>query len=69
MAITNHLAAIRAAAGVSQSALAQELSLDKSTISRWEQSKRQIPDETKVWLAERFNVSVSALMGWDRKAA
>ena len=69
MPTPNRLAEIRTAAGVSQSALAQELGIDKSTIWRWEQGKRQIRDETKLQLAARFDVSVLRLMGWPETSA
>ncbi len=69
MPTPNRLAEIRTTAGVSQSALARELDIDKSTVWRWEQGKRQIPDETKLQLAARFDVSVSELMGWPETSA
>jgi transcriptional regulator with XRE-family HTH domain len=74
MPTPNRLAEIRAAAGMSQAALARELNIDKSTIWRWEQGKRKISDDTKLRLAALFGVSVAHLMGWpeqptDRDAA
>lgn len=63
-AIPNRLAEIRSAAGVSQAALSRELNIDKSTVWRWEQGSRQVPDDVKLWLAARFGVTVPYLMGW-----
>lgn len=65
MPTPNNLAALRRAHGVSQSALARELNIDKTTVWRWEQGKRQIADDMKLRLAERFDVTPAQLMGWD----
>ncbi len=64
MPSSNRIAALRAAAGVSKAALARELSVDASTLYRWERGKVGIPDEQKVALALRFGVTVDEMMGW-----
>lgn len=61
----NRLRALRAARGINQDALAAELGVHESTVSRWESGESGIPDARKQQLAEFFNVSVSYLMGWD----
>lgn len=66
---TNRLAEIRTAAGLSQSALARELNIDKITVYRWEKGRRGIDDATKLWLAARFDVDVAYLMGWPEREA
>lgn len=67
MPTPNRLAEIRSAAGVSQMDLAGELGVDKSTLYRWERGDLGIKDDTKLWLAARFNVSVPYLMGWPER--
>ncbi len=69
MATGNRLAEIRAAEGVSQSALAREMGIDKSTIWRWEKGERQMDNDTLRVLCERFGCSVEHLLGWDRPKA
>jgi transcriptional regulator with XRE-family HTH domain len=36
----------------------------ESTLSRWENGSRPIPDPVKLFLAERFEVSVAYVMDW-----
>lgn len=62
--VHNRLAEMRQAAGLSQIALARELGVNTSTVSRWESGERAMPDGVKLRLATRFGVSVSHLMGW-----
>lgn len=71
MPTTNRLAELRTAAGITQAGLAHEMGVNTSTVWRWEQGRRTMPDAVKLRLAARFGVSVSDLMGWEsaRQAA
>ncbi len=62
---SNRLADLRIAAGLSQTALAYERGVTSATVYRWEKERTGIPDEHKLALALRFDVSVPYLMGWD----
>lgn len=54
---------LRKAAGLSQAELGEMLSVSHHTISSYEKGKSDPSDETKVWLARFFDVSVDYLVG------
>lgn len=54
---------LRKAAGLSQAELGNMLSVSHHTISSYEKGKSDPSDETKVWLAKYFGVSVDYLVG------
>lgn len=68
---SNRLAELRAVAGMSQTTLAQQLGVDVSTVSRWENGQAQgglykrAPELAQVLssLLEQI-VTVAQLMGW-----
>ncbi len=62
---SNRLAALRKTQDLTQAALARECGVTTATLWRWEHGKVSIPDKQKLALAERFGVSVGALMGWE----
>ncbi len=65
MPASNRLCVLRQEAKVSKAALGRELGVDTSTIWRWEHERSAIPDAQKIALAERFDVTIGYLMGWD----
>lgn len=62
--VENQITWHRKAAGLTQQELADELGVDKSTISKWE-SGAPVPDVFKVRLARRFGVPVHHLFMFD----
>ena len=54
---------LRKAAGLSQAELGNMLSVSHHTISSYEKGKSEPSDETKVWLARYFGVTVDYLVG------
>ena len=61
--IGNRLYLLRKAAGLSQIELGNMLSVSHHTISSYEKGKSDPSDETKVWLARYFGVTVDYLVG------
>lgn len=62
--IENGIKRSREQAGLTQSELARELGLDKSTLSKWEHGA-PVPDIFKARLARRFGVPVHHLFYFD----
>lgn len=63
-------ARIRARRGhVSQKQLAERTMLAQATISRIEQGKARVSDETKIRIAEALDCSVGELFGWPEVSA
>lgn len=61
---------IRARRGrVTQKQLAERTGLDQGTISRIEQGKASVSDETKVRIAEALDCGVGDLFGWPEEVA
>jgi transcriptional regulator with XRE-family HTH domain len=65
----NRIRRLRRHEGLTLKALAAEidgagLNCSESTLSRWENGSRPIPDPVKLFLAERFEVSVAYVMDW-----
>lgn len=54
---------LRAAKGITQVQLAQELSVSIGAVGNWEAGKRTPDHETMIKIAEHFNVSVDYLLG------
>lgn len=61
----NRLRELRIKRELLLAALAEDMSVAVSTVSRWETSDTAIPDYRKQELAEYFGVTVSWLMCWD----
>ena len=61
--IGSRLYLLRKAAGLSQAELGNMLSVSHHNISSYEKDKSDPSDETKVWLAKFFGVSVDYLVG------
>lgn len=57
------LSEVRKDNNLSQKALAAELHVSENTVSGWERNISSPDDETKIWLAKRFNVSLDYLFG------
>ncbi|WP_227275893.1 helix-turn-helix domain-containing protein [Vagococcus fluvialis] len=62
MTIGQKIAYLREKRGLSQSQLADELSVATSTVGMWETGKRALKDETIKVLADYFNVSADYLL-------
>lgn len=62
--VPNRIAALRAAASLTQAGVAELIGVDQSTVRRWEVGSHAIPDARKVELAGLFGVSVGHLMCW-----
>lgn len=60
--IGQKIAYLREKRGLSQSQLADELSVATSTVGMWETGKRALKDETIKILADYFNVSADYLL-------
>jgi transcriptional regulator with XRE-family HTH domain len=66
----NRLTVLRRHEGLTLKALAAEIeeetgiSCAESTLSRWETGSRPIPDQVKLFLSGRFEISVAYLMNW-----
>lgn len=56
---------MRVQRGLSQSELAESISIDRSMISLYENDHREIPTSTAKLIASYFNVSVDYLLGID----
>ncbi len=63
----NRLRELREESGISRRALAAELGVHPTTVTRWESGAIAIRDDYKQQLAERLGVSVPFLMGWDER--
>ena len=61
----NRLKELRKQKGLTQQELADEISVSKITILRWENEERQIKTEKAQQLADYFGVSVGYLLGYD----
>jgi len=70
-AIPTRLAELRQARGETQTDLAHAIGRSVSTVSRWEDGLRGIPDAMKERVAAHYGVSAAYLMGWtdDQPAA
>lgn len=65
----NRLRELREAADLKVYDIAALVRRDPSTVLAWERSESQVPDEVKLALAERYNVTPAYLMGWEDVAA
>lgn len=63
----NRLKELRKQKGLTQQGLADEISVSKITVLRWENEERQIKPEKAQQLADFFGVSVGYLLGYDVK--
>jgi DNA-binding transcriptional regulator YiaG len=64
----NRVSQLRATSDLTRSDVAARLGLkSERTVYRWESGESQIPDATKLVLADMFGVTVAHLMGWDRE--
>ena len=61
----NRLKELRKQKGLTQQELADEISVSKITVLRWENEERQIKPEKAQQLADYFGVSVGYLLGYD----
>ncbi|HJA26439.1 MAG TPA: helix-turn-helix domain-containing protein [Candidatus Fournierella merdigallinarum] len=59
----DRLAELRKDAGLTQRQFAQQLHVSLNTVSGWERGLADPDDETKIWLAKWFGVSMDYLMG------
>ena len=65
----NRLKELRKQKGLTQQGLADEISVSKITVLRWENEERQIKPEKAQQLADYFGVNVAYLLGYsDYKA-
>ena len=64
----NRLKELRKQKGLTQQELADEISVSKITILRWENEERQIKTEKAQQLADYFGVNVGYLLGYKTKA-
>lgn len=64
----NRLKELRKQKGLTQQELADEISVSKITVLRWENEERQIKPEKAQQLADYFGVSVGYLLGYEIKA-
>lgn len=55
--------------GLSQSALADELHVRQTAISKWESGKQAPRDEFKILLAEALDVPLARLFAWPERLA
>ena len=60
----NRLKELRKQKGLTQQGLADEISVSKITVLRWENEERQIKPEKAQQLADYFGVSVGYLLGF-----
>lgn len=60
----NRLKELRKQKGLTQQGLADEISVSKITVLRWENEERQIKQEKAQQLADFFRVSVGYLLGY-----
>lgn len=60
----NRLKELRKQKGLTQQGLADEISVSKITVLRWENEERQIKPEKAQQLADYFGVSVGYLLGY-----
>ena len=60
----NRLKELRKQKGLTQQGLADEISVSKITVLRWENEERQIKPEKAQQLADFFGVSVGYLLGF-----
>lgn len=56
---------LREKKGLSQGALAEDLSIDQSTLAKWENNTRQITLEWSIKIADYFNVVVGDFISKD----
>ena len=63
----NRLKELRKQKGLTQQELADEISVSKITILRWENEERQIKTEKAQQLADYFGVNVGYLLGYKTK--
>ncbi len=61
----NRLKELRKQKGLTQQGLADEISVSKITVLRWENEERQIKPEKAQQLADFFGVSVGYLLGYE----
>ena len=61
----NRLKELRKQKGLTQQGLADEISVSKITVLRWENEERQIKPEKAQQLADFFGVSVGVLLGYE----
>lgn len=61
----NKLRELRKEKGLTQQELADEISVSKITILRWENEERQIKTEKAQQLADYFGVNVGYLLGYE----
>ena len=61
----NRLKELRKQKGLTQQGLADEISVSKITVLRWENEERQIKPEKAQQLADYFGVSVGYLLGYE----
>lgn len=61
----NRLKELRKQKGLTQQGLADEISVSKITVLRWENEERQIKPEKAQQLADYFGVSVGYLLGYN----
>lgn len=61
----NRLKELRKQKGLTQQGLADEISVSKITVLRWENEERQIKPEKAQQLADYFEVSVGYLLGYE----
>jgi len=65
VAVPNRLRELREERDLTRREIAIRLDVAESTVERWENAKRRIPDERKLELAELLDVTPAELMGWD----
>lgn len=63
--VPNYIRHWREAHGLTQLQLAEEIGVDKSTISKWESGEREVSDDHKRLLARHFTVPVSAIFEFE----
>lgn len=63
MNLGDRLKTLRLEKGISQTDLAKQFNIARSTLSQYESNQRTPSDEIKVKLSEYFNVSIDYLLG------
>jgi transcriptional regulator with XRE-family HTH domain len=65
----NRLRELRKAHGLRQIDVASLVDRDQSVVHKYEQGSVPVPMDVARKLADRYETSVEALMGWDREQA